>query len=856
MRELGSLDGDVEEVDGRGLSAIPGLVDCHTHACFAGDRVEEFSLRAGGATYEELHARGGGILSTVRATREAGEAGLAAALAEHAGWMLRAGTTTFEAKSGYGLDRETELAQLRVVRDAGGIPTWLGAHAVPPEFAEDGADAYVDFLLADVLPDAAEIAEAADVFLERGAFDAEQARRYLTACRDAGLALRLHGDQFTESGAIPLAIELGARSVDHLEATGAGRGRGARAKRRRRRAASRERALPEPADASRARARRRRRGGRARDRLQPGQRVLREPAARLLARRDAAVARAGGGARRVHGQRRPRPRPRRPKGPARAGLRRRRRPRRGRRLAPSRVPPRRSGRAHRRSQADGSPGERRHNRRLDGDEEAAAAAREGAAPRLRLGRRRGQRGRARRHARGERREARARRASSATRRRRRGSGRSSGARSSRRSCSAPCSCSRPDLPLATKLTQTLLIVAIFVPFSYFLDRFFYRSAQRRRAARRLAAEADARRRCCASNSCRSVRWGRTATSSRSDATSGEAAVVDPSGDATELRLTLARIGTQLRRDPRHARPLGSPARRRRPRRGHRGAGVHGRGRALRCSRRPPPVTPPGVTLRPYTPDVLLDGGETIEVAGIDFEVLSVPGHSPAHLAYHADGCLFSGDVLFAGSVGRTDFPGSDWETLLASIRMLVDTLPAETVVYPGHGPIDDARRRARAQPVPRRAPRGAQRREPRAEDRASARHPRRPPRRAAALAPRHVGDRAPLRALRLPADHDARVRGHGALRADVGRRLGRRAEGDVHVRGPVGPLADAPARGRRRRSAARTSSTGCTASRSRRSSSRSRPCTATARRAGAGTASTGRPPSRRSGATIRRSTPS
>jgi len=220
MAELGSLDGDVEEVDGRGLSAIPGLVDCHTHACFAGDRVEEFSLRAGGASYEELHARGGGILSTVRASREAGEAGLAEALAEHRRWMVRAGTTTFEAKSGYGLDRETELAQLRVVRAAGGSPTWLGAHAVPPEFADDGADAYVDFLIREVLPDAAEIAEAADVFLERGAFDAEQARRYLTACRDAGLALRLHGDQFTESGAIPLAVELEARSVDHLEATG------------------------------------------------------------------------------------------------------------------------------------------------------------------------------------------------------------------------------------------------------------------------------------------------------------------------------------------------------------------------------------------------------------------------------------------------------------------------------------------------------------------------------------------------------------------------------------------------------------------------------------------------------------
>jgi imidazolonepropionase len=219
MRELASLEGDVEEIDGRGLSAVPGLVDCHTHACFAGDRVGEFSLRAGGASYEELHARGGGILSTVQATRAAGEDGLAAVLAEHVGWMLQAGTTTWEAKSGYGLDRETELMQLRAIRDAGGVPTWLGAHAVPPEHAD--SDAYIEFVLAEVLPEAAQLAEAADVFLERGAFDAGQARRYLTACREAGLALRLHGDQFTESGAIPLAIELGARSVDHLEATSA-----------------------------------------------------------------------------------------------------------------------------------------------------------------------------------------------------------------------------------------------------------------------------------------------------------------------------------------------------------------------------------------------------------------------------------------------------------------------------------------------------------------------------------------------------------------------------------------------------------------------------------------------------------
>jgi imidazolonepropionase len=213
------INGEYDEIDGRGLCAIPGLVDCHTHACFAGDRVDEFALRAGGATYEELHAAGGGIMSTVAPTRAAGEEELKDAVRTHRRWMLRAGTTTFESKSGYGLDRDTELASLRAIRDAGGVPTWLGAHAVPPEF--DDADAYLDFALAEVLPEAAELAEAADVFLERGAFDASQARRYLGACRATGLELRLHGDQFTEQGAVGLAVELGARSIDHLEATGA-----------------------------------------------------------------------------------------------------------------------------------------------------------------------------------------------------------------------------------------------------------------------------------------------------------------------------------------------------------------------------------------------------------------------------------------------------------------------------------------------------------------------------------------------------------------------------------------------------------------------------------------------------------
>jgi imidazolonepropionase len=218
MRELERLKGAVEEVDGSGRCAVPGLVDCHTHACFAGDRVEEFSLRAGGATYEELHAAGGGILSTVRATRAADEAELQAAVGRHRDWMLRSGTTTFESKSGYGLDRETELASLRAIAAEGGVPTWLGAHAVPTEFAD--ADAYLDFILAEVLPEAARLAEAADVFVEEGAFEPAQARLYLEACRDSGLVLRLHADQFTERGAVPLAIELGARSVDHLEATG------------------------------------------------------------------------------------------------------------------------------------------------------------------------------------------------------------------------------------------------------------------------------------------------------------------------------------------------------------------------------------------------------------------------------------------------------------------------------------------------------------------------------------------------------------------------------------------------------------------------------------------------------------
>jgi imidazolonepropionase len=222
LREL-SPNSDYETVDGRGKVAIPGLVDCHTHAAFLGDRATEFELRSRGASYEELHASGGGILSTVSATRAGSEEELRSAVQRHLGWMLEHGTLTAEAKSGYGLDGETELKSLRAIRDAAEghpvdvYPTFLGAHTVPPEFP--GAAEYVEFVIREVLPEAARLAQAADVFVERGSFEVPEARAYLDACARHGLALRLHADQFSERGAIPLAIELGARSVDHLENT-------------------------------------------------------------------------------------------------------------------------------------------------------------------------------------------------------------------------------------------------------------------------------------------------------------------------------------------------------------------------------------------------------------------------------------------------------------------------------------------------------------------------------------------------------------------------------------------------------------------------------------------------------------
>jgi imidazolonepropionase len=217
-----SAHADLPVHDAGGRAAIPGLIDCHTHAAFGGDRVDEFDLRTQGAGYEQIHAAGGGIGASVRATRAAAADGsLAGRLERHLTWMAAAGTTTAEVKSGYGLDRDTELAMLDAAAAPHPIevaPTYLGAHATGPEWED--ADAYLDFAIEQVLPDAALRAEAADVFLERGAFDRRQAERYLRAAAGHGLALRLHADQFSEAGGVPLAIELAARSVDHLEVTG------------------------------------------------------------------------------------------------------------------------------------------------------------------------------------------------------------------------------------------------------------------------------------------------------------------------------------------------------------------------------------------------------------------------------------------------------------------------------------------------------------------------------------------------------------------------------------------------------------------------------------------------------------
>jgi imidazolonepropionase len=213
-------------VDAAGGLITPGLIDPHTHLVFAGTREREAEQRKRGAGYLEILAGGGGILQTVRATREATDDALVAHGRRWLAEMLRHGVTTIEAKSGYGLDTVTELRLLRVAGALGDegpievVPTFLGAHAVAPEFRgrPDAAEAYLQHVIADQLPAIAEqgIARFCDVFCEHGVFDAHQSRRVLTAGAALGLRPRMHADELRPSGGAELAAEIGAASADHL----------------------------------------------------------------------------------------------------------------------------------------------------------------------------------------------------------------------------------------------------------------------------------------------------------------------------------------------------------------------------------------------------------------------------------------------------------------------------------------------------------------------------------------------------------------------------------------------------------------------------------------------------------------
>lgn len=227
VERLVAWDARTVVLDARGQTVLPGFVDCHTHAVYAGDRADEWARRLRGADYLEILRSGGGILSTVRKTREAPAEELVQSALGRLGRMLRSGTTTAEVKSGYALTVEGEIRLLQVVQALAQlvpmqlVPTFMGAHAVPPEYA-GSPDAYVDLMVGEMLPAVAarpDLARFCDVFCEQGAFTVPQARRILTRAAELGLGLKLHADQFHATGAAALAAELKAVSADHLNAT-------------------------------------------------------------------------------------------------------------------------------------------------------------------------------------------------------------------------------------------------------------------------------------------------------------------------------------------------------------------------------------------------------------------------------------------------------------------------------------------------------------------------------------------------------------------------------------------------------------------------------------------------------------
>jgi len=230
QNDPGSNDDGITIVDAQGVLITPGLVDSHTHLVFAGDRAEEFHLRRAGISYGELLSQGRGILTTVNATRSADTEILTEMAITRLNTMRHYGTTTVEAKTGYGLDMITEEACLRILNNLNAletspsyqysrvrvVPTFLGAHVVPPEFKERRS-AYVDLIVEDMLPSFVGLARFCDVFCEREAFTVEECRRILLQAKELGYSLKIHADQLSPSGGAKLAAELGATSADHLD---------------------------------------------------------------------------------------------------------------------------------------------------------------------------------------------------------------------------------------------------------------------------------------------------------------------------------------------------------------------------------------------------------------------------------------------------------------------------------------------------------------------------------------------------------------------------------------------------------------------------------------------------------------